>query len=185
MVTQPAAPVSSGPFERGLFLGAGLGGLLSCVYAMCLAMAEALRIVWLAQDLRLFVVPFAAGLPVVLMIAMMAGYGVAMLAMLAATLGACTGALIGALWATLRQHISRRAFRWTGLLVCIVVVGLMHVVFDIHPEWGIPDPSGGELPSFGLYEAYASMIGIPSMIYMIAGIWGSDRLAHHAASERQ
>jgi hypothetical protein len=176
MTALPAAPISPGPIERGFYLGAGLGGGLACAYAICLTMAEAMRVAWFAHDLRVFVawpvLTFTLGLP-----------AVAMFATLAAFLGACTGASVGALWAIVQSAIPRRAFRWTGLLVCIVVVGLVHVVLDIRPEWGIPELMCCDRVPFGLYEAYISMIGIPSLIYMIAGVWGSERLTRCVIGE--
>jgi hypothetical protein len=165
----PNTVTDASPVLDGLILGSQLGLLLSVGYALIIVVAEAVRLVWLTCDILGFafvVLPFTAGLPFVLIVLV-----------LALILGALTGALIGKLWMTVRHRISRQIFTWIGSATCAVIIVLLHVVFEVRPEWGIPEWSGGELPSFGLLEAYASMVGVPSIFYVIAGAWGSGQLS--------
>ena len=62
-----------------------------------------------------------------------------------------------------------------GIAFCAVITALTHFIFNIQVVLSFASTSTDYM-SFGVYETYPFFIGIPSIIYTLAGGWASWRI---------
>ena len=88
----------------------------------------------------------------------------------ATIIGALTGTYLGILAETTRGRISKYLFVLLCIASCLVVVILIHLLFQIHTTLSF-QTSNSDYLSMGIYESYPMYMGIPSVIYILTGGW--------------
>ena len=97
---------------------------------------------------------------------------------LAVIIGALTGMYIGQLAKLTGARLPRHLFLMLCVSFCLVVILLFHIFFKIPIilsfQNSTPPTSSGS--SLGVYETYPFAIRIPSVIYVVMGIWEGGKL---------
>jgi hypothetical protein len=70
-----------------------------------------------------------------------------------------------------------------GIAFCAVITALTHFIFSIPVVLSFANTSTDYM-SFGVYETYPFFIGIPSIIYTLAGGWASWRIYKKLKAEQ-
>lgn len=158
------------PVAHGMRLGVKLSLVLTSAY-----LASGLLILvgwqlWLTQALGITQLPilrFTGLLPFFFLLALVP----------ALVLGALTGGLIGELWLRLGHRLGVRLFTLLGLVLCSVIILGLHSVYRIQVDTFIPAVQLTDSPWFsdaaGFLLSYPFLLGIPSVLYILAGTWGS------------
>lgn len=162
--------LQSNSFSHGMRLGVKVSLFAAFAYAVLGVLYEVGLQIWLARVLGMDALPiarFAGMLPV----------GFAMAAGPAVILGMVTGGLIGELWEHVGRRIGGFAFALLGLALCALLVVGLHIAFGMRVDLTIPpiqpQPSEWLGDSLGLLASYLFLFGIPSIVYIMVGAWGS------------
>lgn len=160
------------PVAHGMRLGLKAGLVLASVYALLGLFTEVGRQIWLTQDLRIMMLPiFRMGWAGLLPLYFLLSFGAAL------ALGALTGGLIGDLWMRFGRRIDGRIFALTVLILCASIVVGLHAIFQVKIDLAIApllvDQNEWPSNSLGLLVSYPFSVGVPSILYVVAGAWGS------------
>jgi len=150
---------------EGMQLGYQAALILSIGYA-CLGMLIA-EIAGVGLGFPLWIYIIAS--PFIFVAAGMLGIALAIL------LAEFTGLILGILARLLNKRISRFAFVAVCLGVCISLAITLYVIIRTHMAFSIKDFSSGDR-FIGIYATYPFWLGIPSVIYILAGGWVSWKL---------
>jgi hypothetical protein len=96
----------------------------------------------------------------------------------AVAFGMATGALIGLLHAILWSRVTCNQFALIGFVICAGIWISLHVLFGIRPDGDV----AGQEP--GILGSYLYLVGIPGIIYVVAGTLGSLFLCRLAERKR-
>ena len=157
------------PVTNGMRLGFRTSLTLSGAYAVLAVIAEIGRQTWLTHQSQLLMLP-------VVRVAGMLPFGYFFAIIPAVSLGIVTGGLVGELW----KHIGRRtgslSFALLILVLCSSIVVGLHVAFSVRVELSIPPllplDSGWLLDGLGALVSYPFLLGVPSILYVLAGALG-------------
>jgi len=157
------------PITDGMRLGLKVSLTLAGAYAVLGIMFEVGRQSWLMQELRFTSLPLvrAAG---------MLPFGFLFALIPTLTLGTVTGGLIGELWRRIGWRANSRVFALLMLVLCALIAAGLHIVFRIEIDLTIPKPQleGSEywiIDGLGALISYPYLLGIPSILYVLAGAW--------------
>jgi len=91
----------------------------------------------------------------------------------ATILGILTGMLLGKFVEIFIERISKYFLVFSCVLLCIMIAILIHLFFDIHMVFSFQQPSTTQSHYFsmGIYETYPFYMGIPTILYVLAGGW--------------
>lgn len=124
---------------------------------------------WLLHDLRIWMLPitkFAGMFPFFILMALVPITFISTL----------TGGLIGELWMHIGQRLDGRVFALLGLILCMSIVVGFHVIYQISVNLFIPavlNDSDWYSDTVGLLVSYPFWVGVPSILYVVVGAWGS------------
>jgi hypothetical protein len=157
MIGQPSVNKSKTPeifsyIWAGVKLGLKTGLGLSTIYAF----------------LSLFIIEISGnGLGLGLFYSILATQVIFLFGILPATfLGTFTGTILGLLIGILKDRISQLSSVAIGILTCIVLATLFHIIFGIKVVLSFQPPP---YSSMSVYETYPFLFGIPAIIYVFAG----------------
>ena len=160
--------------------GLRLGGKAGFIIAIWYAIAGILIIEFLGQGVGLLSFPSEqeGGLRLFVFVTIVTIIMIFFFAITPAVIiGALTGMYIGQLAKLTGARLPRYLFLMLCISLCLVVIILIHVFFKIPIvlsfQNSTPPTSSGSL---GVYETYPFAIGIPSLIYLVMGIWGGGKL---------
>jgi len=156
------------PVPHGMRLSLRVTLVLACVYALLAVSAEVGRQVWLTQDLHIARLPiFRMGWIALPLVFFLWGTSFALV------IGALTGGLIGELWLRIGRRVGGRAFSLLALVLCAAIVVGLHVIFQVRLDFAVSqlDTVHSEWPadSLGLLVSYPLLVGVPSLVYIVAG----------------
>jgi len=91
----------------------------------------------------------------------------------ATILGILTGMLLGKFAEIFKRRISKYFLIFSSALLCIIIAVLIHLFFDINIVFSFQQPPTTESHYFsmGIYETYPFYMGIPTILYILAGGW--------------
>ena len=162
-----------------LIFGGKAGFILSVLYAI----GGLLLIEVLGQGMGLLSAPVAPddwgdSIGIILIVLTM----ILLFVILPATfIGAMTGMFLGYLAKRFVKVMPKHLYLAIAVCFCLVVVIGIHLLVGIPIELSFQTSSSPY--SSGAYETYPFSIGIPSMIYMLMGIWVGWRLYSKADSQ--
>jgi len=157
------------PVTDGMRLGFKTSLVLTCAYWILGILVEAARQMWLLRDLRVWILPiakFPGMLPFYLIMGLMP----------IVFLSTLTGGLIGELWLHIGRRVGGRVFALLGLILCASIVVGFHAIYRIQVNFFIPavlNDSGWYSDTVGLLVSYPFWVGVPSLLFITAGTWGS------------
>ena len=158
------------PFSHGLRIGVWLSLILAFGYAVLGGLVALGYQVWLLPGVPVNALPIAR-------FAGMLPFGLLMALGPAVVLGTLTGGLIGELWEHIGRRVEGSVFALLGLALCALLVVGLHIVFKLKVDLTIPpvqlQPSEWMSDSLGLLVSYPFLLGLPSIVYILAGAWGS------------
>ena len=95
----------------------------------------------------------------------------------ATVFGILTGIILGLFAANLKRYFSRLSFAVFSIAICVLLVGLFHLVFGVQIVLSFQTvPVSPSYLSAGIYETYPFYIGIPTIIYILTGGWAGWEL---------
>jgi ABC-type uncharacterized transport system permease subunit len=86
--------------------------------------------------------------------------------------GSITGTILGAIVATLKKRTSSILVICYGLLVCIVIAVLSHLLFQVHVDLSSLTHFVSS-PYDDFYQTYFISLGLPTIIYILSGGWAA------------
>jgi hypothetical protein len=91
--------------------------------------------------------------------------------------GLVSGMLIGEIWQHIGIRVDGRVFAVACLMLCASLVTGIHLIYHVRFDFWIPtvilDDSAWFGDTMGLLLSYPFLLGVPSIIYMVAGAVGS------------
>jgi hypothetical protein len=155
--------------HKGMELGSRAGFRLSTVYAI-----SGIFLVFLVEVLKYGVGDFdwyklIQGAPIIFI----AAFLILLVAVGPATiLGILTGMLLGNFVEIFIGRISKYFLIFSCALLCMLIAILIHLFFDIPIVFSFQQPpTQSPYFSMGVFETYPFYMGIPTILYILAGGW--------------
>lgn len=157
------------PVSEGMRMGLKASLILSGAYAILAVLIEIGRQIWLTQDLEFIMLPLVR-------VAGMLPFGYLFAIFPTVALGIITGGLIGELWKHIGRRVDGLVFALLALVLCAGIAVGLHITFGIRFDLTIPSmplvESDWLMDGLGALVSYPFLMGIPSILYVLAGALG-------------
>lgn len=164
--------------HEGMKLGSKAGFRLSVLYALSgIFFVEVLSTVWFLdwQEVGTFDgYRLLRAAPLFLLVAFLILFAVVGPATI---LGILTGMLLGKFVELTIGRASKYFVVISCALLCVIIAVLIHLFFDIPIVFSFQPPTTQpQYLSMGIYETYPFYMGIPTIVYVLAGGWAGWQL---------
>jgi hypothetical protein len=158
------------PLTYGMRLGIKASLVLAGIYWTLGLGAEVVRQMWLTHELRFWMLPIARFPGMLLSFFLF-------ILVIVLLVGLVSGMLIGEIWQHIGIRVDGRVFAVVCLMLCASLVTGIHLIYHVRFDFWIPtvilDDSAWFGDTMGLLLSYPFLLGVPSIIYMVAGAVGS------------
>ena len=96
----------------------------------------------------------------------------------ATIIGILTGMLLGKFVEMLVGRLSKYLLVLSCVVLCIILAVLIHLFFDVQIVFSFQPPQANQSQYFsmGIFETYPFYMGIPTIVYVLAGGWTGWKL---------